>query len=278
MDMNNKKHDYDVDALLQKALGSQEFDRPSPELVHKLKHKLSEEKHSVINKRIIKPSIAIAAVLIATLSLSVVAFGEPVWRYLQTRIVEGGQYVEDFFLKESDDGFIRGGMTPAEDLEDGGIGRLVVEVEGELQVWSDPLTLTDLDKALSLFPGPETPMLPTYLPEGFAFESARFSICPINNPDVEGAGGQLFLTYGDGEQGFTIEIRKHSEEWGFDIWSSDIEEITINGRDAIIGDGALSVQASSGIRHTFMTWPMLTGSAGSDFGDDVLIRMAESLR
>jgi len=270
----NKK--YDMDALLEKALGSSAFEKPSPELLSKLKYRSNEERCSVKNKRMIKPSIAIAAALIATLSLSVVAFGEPVWRYLQTRVVEGEQYITDYFLKESADGYlVAGSMTPAEGFED---GRIVVEIEGELHVLRDPLNLTDINEALALFAGDEVPMLPTYLPEGFVFENAQFPVCPINNPDEIGVGGQLYLTYGNGEQGFTIEIRKHPEAWGFDTWAGGLEEITINERDALIGDGALSVQGTSEIRHTFMTWPMRTGSAGSDLGDDVLIRMAESLR
>jgi len=270
--MNNKK--YDVDALLQKALGDSEFEKPNPELLHKLKNRSNEERYSVKNKRMIKPSIAIAAALIATLSLSVVAFGEPIWRYLQTRVVEGEQYVTDFFLKESDDGFVMGGLTPLEGFED---GRVVIEVEGELQVWRDPITFTNLSEALAIFPGAETPMMPTYLPEGFVFERAQFTICPINNPDVAGAGGQLFVTFSNGEQDLTLEIRKHSEEWGFDMWAGDLEAITINGRDALVGGGGLSVQGTSEIRHTFFTMPFWDG-AGSNLGYDDLIRMAESLR
>jgi hypothetical protein len=246
-------------------------EKPDADLVRKLKY---EERYPMKNRKLIKPSAAVAAALIATLSLSVVAFGGPAWRYLQTRVVEGEQYITGLVMMESEDGTIVAGSI--ETIQEGD-GRIVVEVEGELQVWQDPLTLDDLDEALALFRGDETPMLPSYLPEGFSFQSARYNICPINNP--EAGGRQLFITYGDGTQDFTIEIRYHPEEWGFDAWGSGLEEITINGHKALIGSGALSVQASSGIRHHFMTWPMLgSGEQGSGIGYDELVRMAESLR
>ena len=267
MSTNNKP---DVDALLRNALRSTE--EPAESLVHKIKNDINKEKRNMTKRKTIKFSVVLAAALIATLSLSVVAFGEPVWRQLQTRILEGGDYVQEFFVKESDDGVLMGGIKLDENFD----GRLVIEVEGEAQVWQDPLIITNLDEALALFPTDVPPMLPTYLPEGFAFESARFTVCPVTNPDVEWAGSQLILTYADGGQTFDIEIRKHPYWGGFDIWGA-VEEITINEWNAVMGSGGLSVQASDDVRHTFSNWPT-RNSPGSDIGYDVMVRMAESLR
>ena len=222
------------------------------------------------NKRILKPSIAIAAALIATLSLSVVAFGGPVWRYLQTRVVEGEQYISELIMMESDDGFIMGSVVPGEAE---GRGRVVVEIEGEQVVWQDPLVLYDINEAVAHFRGEEVPMLPAYLPEGFVFAEAEFPVCPINNPDVEWAGGQLFLRFTSADEAITLEIRNHSEEWGFDIWATGLEEATINGRDALIGGGGLSVQVTSNTRYTFL----IQGETSSVLYDD-LVKMAESLQ
>ena len=267
MGMENKN--YDVDALLRKALKSSE--KPDEALIRKLKNDLNKERYSMKNKRAMRFSVAVAAALIVTLSLSFVAFGDPVWRRLQTRVVEGEQYISEVIVKVSDDGIIMGGIVPG---EDGGSGRVVVEVDGELQVWRDPLILTDLDEALGLFRGEETPMLPTYLPEGFVFESAKFFVCPISNPEVEHAGTQLFLTFGDGEQDFSLVITNNPEEWGIAVWGA-VEEITINGRDALVGSGGLSVQATAYTKYHFSI-NMLSG--GSDLDYDTLIRMAESLQ
>jgi len=253
-----KNNNHDVDALLRKALESSE--KPDLALVNKLKYDLYEERYSMKNRKI-KLSVAIAAALITALSLSFVAFGDPVWRVLQTRIVEGDQYISDFVLKESDDGFVMGRVTMATE-ESGDTGRVVVEVDGELQVLQDPLILTDLDEAIALFPGEV--VLPTYLPEGFVFERARFSICPINNP---GAGGQMMVTFSDGEQSFMLEVRRQHERYGFDVWGA-VEEITINGKNAIVGDGGLSIHTCPEVRNTFL----------GTLDNDTLIRMAESLQ
>jgi len=263
--MENK--DYDVDALLRKALKNSE--KPDEALIHKLKTNLNEERYNMNKRKGVKFSIAVAASLILVLGLSFVAFGDPVWRRLDTRIIEGYDFVSEVIVKESSDGGTIGGMVVIEG-EFGRDGRLVVEVDGEIQVWQDPLVLYDLDEALALFPGEESPVMPTYLPEGFAFERARFSICPINN-DLEHAGGQLVIRFSNGEDSFDLEVRRQHERYGWDIWGA-VEEITVNGVDAIIGDGGLSIHTSPEVRNTFFSW----GSFRLD--DDNLIRMAESLQ
>jgi len=264
--MENKDYNHDVDALLRKALKSSE--KPDEALIEKLKYNLNEERYPMKKRKVMKFSIAVAAALTVILSLSFVAFGDPVWRRLQTRVVEGGEFVSDVTVKVSEDGFTMGSLVIIEG-EFGSDARLVVEVDGEIQVWQDPLILTDLDEALALFPGDEAPVMPTYLPEGFDFERARFTTCPINNPEIEYAGGQLILTFSNGEESFNLEIRRQHERYGFDIWGA-VEEITINGVEAIIGDGGLSIHTSPEVRNTFFAWNVLD--------DNTLIRMAESLR
>jgi len=144
----------------------------------------------------------------------------------------------------------------------------------------DHIYLDDLDEALKLHRA-DNLVIPAYLPEGFAFERAWFSnfSCPISNPDDEFVGGQLFAVFGDGEQNLTIEIRYHPEEGGFDVWTAceNIEEITINGRNAIIGDGGLSVQVTHNARYTLMTWSF-AGAEGSAISNHELVRIAESLQ
>jgi len=260
--MENK--DNDMDALLRRALKSS--DKPSDELIQKLKIDANKERYNMGKRKGMKFSIAVAASLIAVLSLSFVAFGDPVWRRVETRVLEGNI---DVTMKVSDDGITAGTLTVIEGTI-GGDERIVVEVDGVVEVWADPLVLYDLDEALALFPGNESPVMPTYLPEGFEFERARFSICPINN-DLEQAGGQLIVRFGNGEESFDLEVRRQHERYGWDIWGA-VEEITVNGVDAIIGGGGLSIHTSPEVRNTFLSW-------GSFILDDAtLIRMAESLQ
>ena len=132
----------------------------------------------------------------------------------------------------------------------------------------------DLDEALSLHRVNNLAM-PTYLPEGFAFDRAWFGnfFCPITNPDFEYAGGQLFVAFTNGEETLTLEIRNHPEYGGFDTWTSceNLEEIIINGRNAIVGGGGLSVQVTSNARYTFFT------GRNSTISYEELIKIAESI-
>ena len=143
----------------------------------------------------------------------------------------------------------------------------------------DPINIYDLDEALALHRA-DGLTIPTYLPEGFVFERAWFSSfsCPILNPDTEFAGGQLFLAFGTGKQSLTFEIRYHPEEGGFDTWTAceNLEELVINGRNAIVGEGGLSIQIGHDVRYTIMTWGF-AGAEGSEISNDELIAIAESI-
>ena len=144
---------------------------------------------------------------------------------------------------------------------------------------ADNVYLSDLDEALALHRADNLDM-PSYLPEGFAFERAWFSnfACPISNPNAEFAGGQLFVVFSDGAQNLTLEIRYHPEDGGFDVWTSceNLEEITINGRNAIVGGGGLSVQVTHNARYTFMTGAF-AGAEGSTISHEELVRIAQSI-
>jgi len=144
---------------------------------------------------------------------------------------------------------------------------------------ADNVYINDLDEALALHRAGNL-AVPTYLPDGFDFVHAWFSnfFCPISNPDSEFAGGQLFVVFGNGAQHLTLEIRYHPEDGGFDTWTSceNLEELTINGRNAIVGDGGLSIQVSHNARYTFMTGAF-AGLEGSTISDEELVRIAESI-
>jgi|GEM_PF-5474349 len=146
-----------------------------------LKEKLSKKPY-----RRLRPSLALVAVLITTLSLSVIAFGDQAWRYLQTRVIEGEEFVAEFFVREAADGStvesgIIVGATP-----EAFSARIVVEVDGQKQVISDRRIFYDLDEALGHL-ALDNVLLPVYLPESLTFEKAVFLVCPIDNPQELGS-------------------------------------------------------------------------------------------
>jgi len=144
---------------------------------------------------------------------------------------------------------------------------------------ADNVYINDLDEALALHRA-DNLAEPTYLPDGFAFVHAWFSnfACPISNPDSDFSGGQLFVVFGNGAQHLALEIRYHPEDGGFDVWTSceNLEELTINGRNAIVGEGGLSIQVTHNVRYTFMTGGF-AGLEGSTLSNEELIRIAESI-
>ena len=239
-----------------------------------LKEKLSkidEEKNNMMRKRFIKPSVMVAAALIATLSLSAVAFGEQAWRYLQTRVVEGVEFVHDFTVRESEFGEITGITIDWEALEEAGGGRIVVEVEGEERVMSDRLILYyDVNEAMNLLSIDAA--LPGYIPEGFVFQRAIFPICPINNPDEYGTQS-IILEYSDGQYELKITIMYYPEEWGYFYWAGTIESFEINGYTA--RKDPLADEFFTVVLHKGDTVYLITSNIG---GHDILIRIAESLK
>lgn len=213
------------------------------------------------NKRFRKP-VAIVAALVAILSLSVIAVAAgPVIRYLETRVLQGEDYVSMLVAKEGENWSMVG-----IEISENATGPIIVEIDGEMVVVMDRRVFYDLDEALSHL-AVDSPMLPTYIPEGFTFENATFNICPINNPNQVGTRN-LDINYRDGQNQLRISISYRPEEWGMPMWIGDQREIEINGNKAGIGGGILAVQSNDTM--------YLIDSAGLE--EEQLIRIAESLR
>lgn len=266
--MDNNKPD--IDSLLKRALSSNE--RPSTELIDQIKNTSPKEITTMKNIKFKKPIVAAAALLLTTLSVGAVAYGSELWRQHQTRIVEGHNYVSDFTMKTSPDGYTISGI----ELTGTEMGRVVVEIDGEEQVMSDPIHFDNLGDALALFAGAETPAVPSFLPDGFEFVRAWMPLNPITNPDLEWAGTQLYIMFGNASEEIVMEVRHNPEEWGLPIWGA-LDEITINGRQALVGDGAIAVQATEHTMYSILKIPF-GGSLGSNMSYDTLIEIAKSLQ
>ena len=232
-----------------------------------LKEKLlrnNEEEYVVLKTRKLKKPIAVAAALILVLSMSAFAFGEPVWRYLETRIIQGEQYVHYFAAWEAAPYTSMIQMT----IDPNAQGPIVVEIDGAIVLLQDASHFYDLETALSHL-DIENPMFPAYLPEGFAFERATFNVCPIRNPEHVLAARDMRIQYSFGEQRLSLTIQYRPEDWGSFAWGFDLEEITINGHCGLYGNGMMSL-------HIGDVMYFLSGDEDADF--DLLFRIMESLR
>ena len=189
--MNDKQNE--IDSLLSEALQRDDlYEEPSDELIQRLEKQIADTQKPVTTRRAFKLSTAIAIAILASLSLSMVAFGGAILEALGFRIVEGEEYVISYGIGE--------GWAIIETSPVG--GRVVVETDGELWVVQDPLILTDLDEAIELFARPEHLKLPTYLPEGFEFYQAVFPLSPVHHPDIDSARYHLDIIFSNGEEFF----------------------------------------------------------------------------
>jgi len=206
---------------------SQNQDKNLETLKAKLAGKNKESSKMKTSKNL-KKTIIIAAVVAAVLSLSVVALaaGPMMLRQLDTRVVQGEQYVRQFerWVNEGE-GFAGG--TRDVDMDVDHSVPIIVEVDGVEELLMDRHTFYDLEDALSHL-AVESPRLPSFLPEGFAFEHATFSISPVRNPDHETAANMLNIIYSnDAGDEIQLMISYYPAEWGG--MSIGGEEIIIDG-------------------------------------------------
>ena len=212
-------------------------------------------------KRRFKKSFAVIAAVVAILSFSAIAVAAgPIWRYLETRVVQGE--VNQFFVKESEYGIVTG-----IEMDWNSDGPIVVEVDGELQVILDRSHFDSIEEAL-VHLAIDSPLLPTYLPEGFVFERATFNVCPIRNPQEFIATRMLDIFYSDGQSQIRFSISHYPEEWGMPMWYGNQEDISINGNSGAIGNNMLGVQIND----------VMYSIDSADLEDKQLIKIAESLR
>ena len=143
--------------------------------------KAEEQMHM---KKNFKTPAIIAATLVGILSVSAVAYAAApmVWRHFDTRITQGDEFVNDFFMAEMDmpDGTtsIGGGIDiDRAALEAAGGGVITVEVDGEEWIILDELHFDNTQDGLALLALPNV-QVPTTLPEGFYFSRFTFPVNP----------------------------------------------------------------------------------------------------
>ncbi|MCL2397188.1 MAG: hypothetical protein FWC93_03890 [Defluviitaleaceae bacterium] len=210
---------------------------------------LKEEERYVMtrNKKIKRPAVA-AALLAGVMLFSVAAYAAvpAVWRYFDTRVVQGEEFIAGFYIAEIDlpDGTtsIASGMNiDREALEAAGGGIAIVEVDGEEWVVLDELHLNNLEDGMALLQL-DNVLLPGYLPEGFSFSKFTFPVNPNNHqyawgnlPAAENARAYFTNEAGDV---ITIQIGNMHDMLTLGI-ASDQQGLEINGKSAVLSGSFL---------------------------------------
>ena len=278
---NNKPN---VDTLLQKALGRQAYsETPSAELLQKLRG----EQYPMKNKRMLKPSMLVAAVMIAVLSMSVIVYAAApvVWRYLEVRFIEGEEF--DFTIKESECGSKTVMSIDAEALQDAE-GPVVIEVGDDMtvtMVLQDTLHLYCIEEAFALLKM-ENVLFPYYLPEGFWFKRATFPVNPIQHPCAPGVDEYVLLEFYNGTDIITLSVNYWYPLRGTRQISPFQEEIMIGDYMAMIAEGILAIVIGNAeyvflggdVGGTVIIDGIEHGIIDSLITQDEMVRMAESLR
>ncbi|MCL2574453.1 MAG: DUF4367 domain-containing protein [Defluviitaleaceae bacterium] len=225
-----------------------------------IKNRLSIDEERIImmkKRKFRKPAIAVA-VLIGLLSLSAATYAAVVWRDLDTRIIQGEEYVNSFTVQESSDGSYQvWGM----EIDPNATSPIIAEVDGEQIVLLDTHDYDDLNTALARLSATiGNVMIPAYIPNGFVFDNATYH-ANVSSLDIR---------YSFGELGFRMSIMLYPEEWGIPMWSGTFEDIEINGLNGRYGEGMLWLQVGD-IAYTFDGYH-------ADLSLDQLIQIAESLQ
>lgn len=229
---------------------SAEIDR-AKNLEH-IKLRLIEEEEKLIMikpNRLKKPSV-VAAALVAVLSLSVVAYAAApaIWRHFDTGVVQGEEFVTDFFVAEIDmpDGTTSVGMGIDVDREAhqaAGGGVIILEVDGEEWVYLDELHFDNLDDGLALLQI-DNLLLPGYLPQGFAFDRLTFPVNPNYHTYRLGtlpAAENAFIYFRNGDSSIQMQVGSWDSNVGISAHPEFGQQaLFINGSKAVIMTGSLT--------------------------------------
>jgi len=235
-----------------------------------------EEQNIMINSKKVRRPAVIAAALIAVMSFSAVVYAAvpAVWRLFDTQVIQGEEFVNDFFIGEVTlpDGTtsVGGGIDiDREALEAAGGGAVIVEVDGEEWVYLDELHFDDLEEGLALLQL-ENVLIPTHLPEGFSFSRFTFPVNPNVHPYMLGilpSAKHAFVYFANGDDIIQLQIGyADGMTWGAADWLGQ-QAVTINGNEAVLQNGSLSAEELDRLERTMpRDWTHILSDVFS--GDD----------
>jgi len=208
--------------------------------LEKLKSKLTQPRAGTKSRKTKRP-IAIIAAAVAALSLSVVAFGDTIVQLLDVIFIQGEEYVSKVWEMESDGRARHFGIAI-----DSTIGSpIVINIDGHEHVIRDEGVFYDLEEALGYL-HIQHPLLPTWLPPGYAFDRVVFSLDPRRH-NVQMYSRAMNIFYTDGENELRLNIMHFHREDGeiFLPFNTEYVNIDIRARadtiTAAVGDGFLGV-------------------------------------
>lgn len=111
---------------------------------------------------------------------------------------------------------------------------------------------------------------PSYLPSGYTFEKVQYIADSKDHIMQNGIGSKYMnLFYSDGANSIRVTLRYMDEETAYeDIGTSDVQEMTISGHDALVGENSVTVLVGK-VEYVLYT--------NDTVNVDELIKIAESL-
>ena len=223
-----------------------------------IKTRLEKENFTMQRHKSMRKLAVVAAVIVGILSLSVAAYAAvpAIWRYFDTQVVEGEEFISDLWVAEFDmpDGTTSVGSHINIDREAARAagGAVIIEVDGEEWVVLDELTMDNMEDGLALLEL-ENPMLPSFIPEGFAFDRFTFPVDPSRHqfqmgtiPAAEHA--TVYFTNGSDTIRMQLLQMQYRSEAGVIMAANDGQQaLIINGSKAIVIVGGLTAEQIAGI-------------------------------
>jgi len=207
-----------------------------------------EEQNGMLkNKRFRRPAVA-AALLAGVLSLTAAVYAASplVWRYFDTSVVQGQEFVTDLFIGEVDlpDGTTSVGGSikiDREALEAAGGGAVIIDVDGEEWVVLDELHLDSLDEGMELLQ--LDALLPDVLPDGFHFSRFTFSVNPNIHRyafgEMPAAQSARIYFSNDADEVISFTVNAMPDDMALGILDGQ-QGLLINGKQAVLSGSILT--------------------------------------
>ena len=254
---------------------------------------INNERTAKMNKKIKRP-VAIAAVAAMILCLSVAVYGQELWRIIKTITV--GQYFEYTVVEDSREFIpvpeeLKGQLFDKDGNElevfpedrvfynangeeigiiyDGGKCRVMTEEEFNATQIPKEFIFEDFDEGRSYFISDV--LTPEYLPEGYMFSKIAYYGDPEDKSRTNMYSNKYMnIYYSDGENEIVMKLIYMDETTiSGSKASKDIEEISVNGREAFIDGGRLDILLNDVLYRIY---------GNDDIGRDELVKIAESLK
>ena len=234
--------------------------------------KQEEQLNMQNNKKIRRPAAAIA-LLAGILSLSVMAYAAApaIWRYFDTSVVRGEEFVNEFNVADVDlpDGTTSDLIHTNIDydaVQDADSEPIIFEVDGEMWIYLDELNFDNIQDGLALLQL-ENVLVPSYLPGGFSFSRFTFPVNPHIHQyrlGVIPSNEIAYVFYSNGEDTVLLQLSKLGSSRVAPLYERGQQGVSINGNEAVLS-GSLSADEYSRLERTVLTLGTNDGISGDRY-------------